>query len=244
MQNKIALVTGAAKRVGACIVKNLHAEGCRVIVHYRGSKQDAEQLVAELNAQRADSAACLQADLSDMQAVSKLAEDAVAVWGGLDILVNNASGYYPTPFGTATVEQWDELFSSNVQAPFFLAQALAPALKASKGVIVSMADVHADRPMKNFPIYCMAKAAVVSMTKSLATALAPDVRVNAVAPGMILWPDENAPPESAREYILKRIALERFGEPQDVAEAIVFLLKQSYVTGQILPVDGGRSLLI
>jgi len=242
LENKVVLVTGAAKRVGAAIATKLHYKGMRVIVHYGGSAKEAERLVNELNDIRDDSAVALQADLNDMQAIDGLAKAAVKQWGSLDALVNNASCFYPTKLGEVTEAQWNELFASNAKAPFFLTQALAEELKQRQGVVINMADIHADRPLQNYPVYCMAKAALVMLTKSLAKELGPDIRVNAIAPGVILWPDGEAVPEAVKQSILKRTALQCFGEPQYVADAVAFLIQQPFITGQILAVDGGRSL--
>ena len=244
MKDKVVLITGAAKRVGACVAKTLHDNGAKVIVHYRGSKTAAEELVDEMNQARPDSALALQADLSDMVAVERLGNEALSVWGKVDALINNASSFYPTALGSVTEKQWADLFSSNVKAPFFLAQTLLSSLKGNKGNIINMVDVHADRPLKDHPVYCMAKAALVSMTKSMAKDLAPDVRVNAIAPGMILWPDDEALDERVEKYLMNRIALKRFGEPKNIAESILFILQQDYMTGQVLAIDGGRTLTI
>ncbi|OGT29931.1 MAG: pteridine reductase [Gammaproteobacteria bacterium RIFCSPHIGHO2_12_FULL_35_23] len=244
MKDKVVLITGAAKRVGACIAKNLHSQGMRVIIHYRASESSAKTLVNELNTIRKNSAACLKAELNNKEVVEVLAEQAQALWGQIDALVNNASSFYPTKLGTATEAQWEDLFASNVKAPFFLAQKLIPTLKVSQGSIVNIADIHADRPLKDYPIYSMAKAALVAMTKAMAKDLAPEIRVNAIAPGMILWPDDAPMDKKIEQYLLNRIALKRFGEPQYIAEAVWFLLQQSYITGQVLAVDGGRSLII
>lgn len=244
MKDKVALITGAAKRVGACIAKQLHAEGIRVIVHYRGSASSAEQLVGTLNGMRENSASLLCADLNDLSSIATIAQEACAIWGHVDILVNNASSFFPTPFGEVNLETWNDLFNSNVRAPFFLSQALLPSLKLNQGCIVNMVDVHADRPMKDHAVYCMAKAALVSMTKALAKDLAPEVRVNGIAPGMVLWPDETPLDPQAEKYLLNRIPLKRFGSPQNIAEAVSFIVKQNYMTGHILNIDGGRTLTI
>ncbi len=244
MKDKVVLITGAAKRVGACVVRTLHASGARVIVHYRGSRSEADKLADELNTVRTDSCVAMQADLTKLEQVKELAEQALAVWGKVDVLVNNASAFYPTPLGSVTEQQWDELFASNVKAPFFLAQSVMESLRSQQGVIVNMVDVHAERPMKDYPVYCMAKAALVMMTKAMARDLAPEVRVNGIAPGMILWPDDEVVDPKTEKYLLNRIALKRFGEPQHIADAIKFLIEHSYLTGQVMAVDGGRSLTI
>ncbi|MGB0723701.1 MAG: pteridine reductase [Gammaproteobacteria bacterium] len=244
MQGRVFLVTGAAKRVGAAISRRLHAAGGRVVVHYRGSETAARELVDELNGLRSDSAASVQADLLDTAGLPALVRSATGVWGRLDGLVNNASSFYPTPMGEATEAHWDDLVGSNMKAPFFLAQATAPELRRNGGAIVSIVDVHAERPMKNHTLYCMAKAGLAMMTKSLARELGPEVRVNGVAPGAILWPSAGLSDE-AKQTILDRTALKRPGNPDDIAGAVVFLMTAApYVTGQILAVDGGRSLNI
>lgn len=244
MKDKVILITGAAKRVGACVARTLHAKGAKVIIHYRGSQQSAEKLIAELNSIREDSACALQADLTNFQQVNELGEQALAVWGHVDVLVNNASAFYSTTLGSVTEQQWDELFSSNVKAPFFLAQTLMTSLQVNQGCIINMVDVHAERPLRDHPVYCMAKAALVMMTKAMARDLAPAVRVNGIAPGMILWPDDEPVNPKTEKYLLNRIALQRFGEPQNIADAILFLIEHNYMTGQVMAVDGGRSLTI
>ena len=240
----VALVTGAAKRIGACIARRLHAAGYDLALHYRSSQVEMDALVAELESVRGGSTLALQADLAEFDRLPELVARSVGQFGRLDALVNNASAYYATPFGTATPTQWDELFASNARAPFFLAQAAAPHLKASGGAIVNIADIYAERPLPGHSVYCMAKAALVMATKSLALELGPEVRVNAIAPGNILWsenPDKAETPELVRE----RTALRRQGEPEDIAGAVLWLLSGSgYVTGQVLAVDGGRNLSI
>ena len=240
----VALITGSARRIGAASARELHARGYRVLIHYHHSSAEADALVAALNGQRTDSAAALQANLRDMSAVKQLAEKALNQWQRLDVLVNNASSFYPTPIGSATEDQFDELFASNLKAPFFLAQALAPALTEARGVIINIADIHAQRPLKNHTLYCMAKAGNIMLTQSLARELAPHVRVNGIAPGAILWPeDESELNAEAKAAILKKIALQRSGEASDIARTLAFLVAEApYITGQILAVDGGRSL--
>ena len=240
----VALLTGAARRIGAVTAKTLHASGYRVIIHYRGSKQEAEALTHELNALRPDSAVALQADLSQLKDVQRLADDTLKQWGRMDALINNASSFYPTPVGEATEDQWNDLMNSNLKAPFFLAQALADALKKTEGAIITMADIHAERPLKNHPIYCAAKAGNVMLTKSLARELAPKVRVNGIASGAILWPEQEAElDDDGKATILDRVPLNRPGDPQDIADTILFLLTRApYITGQIIAVDGGRSV--
>lgn len=242
LTGKVALVTGAAARIGAAISEALHQAGCSVLLHYRHSADAASALAERCNAQRPGSAALLQADLCDMQAVERLAREAVEAHGQLDILINNASSYYPTPLGSATQDQWDDLFGSNARAPFFLSQALAPALREAQGSIVNLVDIHADRPNADHPIYSMAKAANAMMVKSLARDLAPQVRVNGVAPGAALWP-EHFFDDADRQEILKRIPMGRPAGAQQIVNAVMFMLAGSdYITGQILAVDGGRSV--
>lgn len=242
MTRKVVLITGAARRIGAAIAKKLHAEGSNVVIHYRHSAQDALQLCETLNAQRNSSAAAIAADLSDIDAVTALAQKSVDVWGRLDTLINNASSFYPTSIGQSNPEQWQDLFDSNLKAPFFLAQALAAELKKNQGCIINMADIHADRPLKEHTIYCCAKAGNTMLTKSLARELAPEVRVNGIAPGAIMWPEENLS-SSAKNEILERTALKRSGCESDIAGTVNFLVNHApYITGQIIPVDGGRTL--
>jgi len=240
---KTALITGAAKRVGAVTAKKLHSNGYNVVIHYGQSASEAEQLVNALNEKRKNSAVAIQADLSDLSAVSKLSKAAVAQWGGMHALINNASAFYPTPLNESTIKQWDELFNSNAKAPYFLAQSLAGTLAESEGAIVNMVDIHATHPLKHYNLYGMSKAALAFMTKSLAKDLAPHVRVNGIAPGMVMWPDEEIH-ELDREKLLRRIPLKKSGTPDDIANAIAFLVEQPYITGQILAIDGGRSLMV
>lgn len=237
-----ALITGAARRIGACIARQLHHQGYDLILHYRTSATEANTLSQELNAQRADSCTCLKADLNDMQAVEELATQ-VRQQGRLDLLVNNASSFFPTPVDTAAQDDWDLLINSNLRGPFFLSRALAPLLTESQGCIINLVDVHADRGLKGYPIYSIAKAGVKMMTTSLARELAPEVRVNGVSPGAILWPEADAELDhEARQAILSKVPLERTGRPEDIAEAVAFLASAEYITGQVLAVDGGRSI--
>ena len=240
----VALITGAGRRIGAHVARALHAAGHRVIVHYHRSADDANTLVGELNDTRPDSALALSADLADITQLNTLAQRASAHWQRIDVLINNASSFYPTPLGTADVAQWDDLMGSNLKAPFFLAQALMEPLRRAQGCIVNMVDIYAQRPLKDHPIYAAAKAGHVMLTKALALELAPDVRVNAVAPGAILWPEQEGPlAEDNRQSILQRVPMKRRGEPEDIASTILFLISGSpYITGQIITVDGGRSI--
>ena len=241
---KTALVTGSAKRVGAVIAQTLHQAGYNVIIHCRLSRQAADNLAETLNSERADSAEVIQGDLNNETIYNSLIEQAFQCWNRLDVLINNASSFYPTPIGSITLDDWNNLINSNMKAPLFLAQAAAPYLKQTQGSIVNMIDVHAQRPMKDHPVYCAAKAGLAMLTMSLAKELGPEVRVNGVAPGAILWPD-NDMPEHTKNLILERTALKRPGQPIDIAKTILFLIKDAdYITGQIIAVDGGRSLNI
>ncbi|HIY72050.1 MAG TPA: pteridine reductase [Candidatus Luteimonas excrementigallinarum] len=240
----VALVTGAAKRIGAEIARRLHSEGYNLALHYRSSRAEMDALVAALEADRADSVIALQADLAEFDRLPELVAHTVGRWGRLDALVNNASAYYATPIGEATPDQWDELFASNARAPFFLAQAAAPHLARNGGAIVNIIDIYAERPLRGHTVYCMAKAALAMATRSLALELGPEVRVNGVAPGNILW-SENPVKAETLDTVRERTALQRQGQPDDIAEAVHWLLRgNAYVTGQILPVDGGRTLSI
>ena len=242
LQNRVALVTGAAQRIGAQIARVLHGAGMHVALHYHASADAAERLAAELEAARAGSTTTLRADLDDPAAPQALVAQVRSRFGRLDALINNASRFYPTPLGSATATQWDELMGSNLRAPFFLAQAAAPLLRATDGCIVNLVDVHARRPLAGHPIYCMAKAANAMMVKSLARELGPEVRVNGVAPGAILWPDRDLD-DAAKREILDRTALRRTGTVDDIAQAVLYLVRDAdYVTGQILAVDGGRTV--
>lgn len=241
LTNKVVLITGAAHRIGATTARMLHAEGMNILLHYRHSREAADALQAELNDIRPDSVSLLQADLHDTQSLPELIEAAVKVWGRLDVLINNASSFYPTPIGSVTEAQWDDQIGSNLKAPLFLSQAAAPHLRQHQGCIVSIVDIHAERPLKEFPVYSMAKAGLVMLTKSLACELGPEIRVNAVAPGAILWPENLG--EKEKEKIISRTFLKRQGEPEDIAKAILHLVRDAgYVSGQVLTVDGGRSL--
>ncbi|GMR16011.1 MAG: pteridine reductase [Gammaproteobacteria bacterium] len=239
--NPVVLITGAAHRIGATTAKLLHQNDMNIVLHYRGSRQQAQALQKELNDLRENSVILIQADLHITNGLSALIEESVKAWGRLDVLINNASSFYPTKIGKATEEQWDDLIGSNLKAPFFLSQAAAPHLKKNNGCIINIVDIHAERPLKTFPIYSMAKAGLTMMTKSLACELGPEIRVNAVAPGAILWP-ENLD-EVAKQRIVSRTFLKRQGEPNDISKTILYLIKDAgYVTGQIISVDGGRSL--
>ena len=239
---KNVLITGAGKRVGATCARALHDEGCNIVIHYRGSMDGAKLLNEQLNRKRPGSAKLIQADLLNDGALKSLAEDAILAWGGIDVLVNNASAFYTTPMAEVTEQQWHELLGSNLKAPFFLAKYLLSSLKERSGCIVNITDIHAERGLKSYPIYSIAKAGLAAMTKILAKELAPDIRVNAVAPGAILWP-ENDLTDTEKEKILERVALQHQGSSSDIAKAVSFLIRDAdYVTGQIISVDGGRTL--
>jgi pteridine reductase len=239
---KVALITGAAARIGAEVVRTLHGAGMDLVVHYRNSGEAAAALKAELEAARADSVRLARADLLDPSAPAVLMEAIRDFRNRLDVLVNNASSFYPTPLAEATEAQWAELIGTNLRAPFFLAQAAAPMLTAADGCIVNLVDIHAERPHADHPIYSIAKAGNAMMVQSLARELGPRVRVNGVAPGAILWPDQGLS-DSAKETILARTALKRAGAPADIARTVLFLVRDApYVTGQILAVDGGRTI--
>jgi len=242
LNDKVILVTGAARRIGAAIVTCLHENGARVAIHYRGSADDARRLAKNLNSVRADSAAVFQADLLNVEAISSLV-DAVVAWGSrLDGLVNNASGFYPTPVGSITETHWDELVGSNLKAPLFLSQASAEHLRKTNGAIINIVDIHAERPLRDHAVYGSAKAGLAMLTRSLAKDLAPNIRVNGVSPGAIIWPENGMTP-SVQQSILEKIPLARAGEPQDIAGCVLYLLRDAtYITGQIIPVDGGRSI--
>jgi pteridine reductase len=244
MHDGAVLVTGAARRIGAAIARKLHAEGARVIIHCNRSRAEAERLSEQLNQARADSCAVVQCDLLDDEGLVRLVEDATAAFGRLDALVNNASTFYPTPFGQIAAAEWSELVGSNLRAPLFLAQAAAPRLRESQGAIVNLVDIHAERPLKDFVVYSIAKSGLAGLTRALALELGPEIRVNGVAPGAILWPDGDehfAPSERSR--ITAQTPLKRIGSPEDVAGAVKYLLFDApFVTGQILAVDGGRGI--
>jgi pteridine reductase len=242
LNGKVALITGAARRIGAAIATTLHRSGANIAVHYRKSSADAEALAERLNTERPDSAAPFQADLNDIEALPSLVERVVAWHGTLDVLVNNASSFYPTPPGEITQAHWDDLLGSNLKAPLFLSQAALPALREAGGAIINLIDVHAQRPLRNHAVYGSAKAGLAMLTRSLAKDLAPEVRVNGVSPGAILWP-ENGMDDATRETILKQIPLARPGQPEDIAGCVLYLVRDAtYVTGQIIAVDGGRSI--
>jgi len=239
---KAALITGAARRVGAAIAQALHGAGANVVLHYRSSAEQALALARQLNGIRPGSATTAACDLLDCAALAALAQTAADAFGGLDILVNNASSFYPTPLGSIGEAQWDDLIGTNLKAPLFLAQAAAGALRERRGLIVNLADIHGLRPLRRHPVYCVAKAGLIMLTKSLARELGPQVRVNAIAPGPVMWP-ESGVDAHLREEIVARTALKRTGSAADVARALLFFACEApFVTGQVLAVDGGRSI--
>jgi pteridine reductase len=240
--NKNVLITGAAKRIGASCARMLHSEGYNIILHYRSSKQAALAIFNELNENRPGSVKLIQADLLKMDELKMLAKKAELAWGGLNVLVNNASAFYPQQFEEVLDENWDELLGCNLKAPFFLSQALTKTLINNKGCIVNIIDIHAERGLKGYPVYSISKAGLVALTKVLAKELGPKIRVNGVSPGAILWPENNSDEQEQTE-ILQRITLSRCGEPEDIAKTVRFLVADAnYITGQIINVDGGRTL--
>lgn len=242
LTGKVALITGAAQRIGAQIARSLHAQGIDLFLHYRSSKKAAEALRSELEASRPGSVMIFQADLNRCIEFAGMIERVRAFRGRLDVLVNNASSFYPTPLGDASEEQWDDLIGSNLKGPFFLTREAAPMLRSTKGCVINLVDIHAQRPLKDHSIYSIAKAGNAMMIKSLAREMGPWVRVNGIAPGAILWPEEGLSKDT-RSEILARTALERAGSPEDITRTLVFLVRDAdYVTGQIIAVDGGRTL--
>ena len=242
LTDKVILITGGVHRLGAQTARTLHSHGANLVLHYRSSRERALQLQKELNQQRKDSVVLVQADLLDDTKLPVIIKNAVAAWGKLDVLINNASSFYPTPMGTVDQEQWTDLIGTNLKAPFFLAQAAAPYLQQQHGCIVNIVDIHADRPLKRYAVYSIAKAGLVMLTKSLAYELGPEVRVNAIAPGAILWPESEID-DVTKQRIISRTFLKRRGDPSNIANAAVFLIRDAvYTTGHVLNVDGGRSL--
>ncbi len=245
LAGKTVIVTGAARRVGAAIARRLHAAGANLMLHYKSAEPDAVALQSELNASRKDSVALVRADLLDIAGLAEIVRNTVVRFDRIDALVNNASSFFPTPVGDISDEHWDDLIGTNLKAPLFLAQAAAPHLKKAGGCIVNITDIHAERPLKNYVVYSIAKAGLAGMTRSLARELGPDIRVNGVAPGPILWPEDDAFDEVSRQRIVSHTLLKRAGEPDDLARAVYFLIAEApYVTGQIIAVDGGRSVSI
>lgn len=243
-KSRVALVTGAARRIGACIADTLHTRGFTVFLHYHSSSEAVDELADRLNTLRPHSAFPVQAGLGDMEEIKRLAARVKTHTGQLDLMVNNASQFFPTSVGETSVEQWDDLMDSNLRGPYFLVQALLPELTSAGGSVVNLLDVHAVRPMPGHAVYCMAKAGLQMMTLALAKDLGPQIRVNGVAPGAILWPEQESN-SAAQQAILDKTVMGRAGRPEDIASAVVYLgLDAPYVTGQILAVDGGRSLNI
>lgn len=241
LEGKVALITGAARRIGAELARTLHAAGLAVVLHYRSSGAEAAALAASLNATRPRSAVTLEADLLETSRLGRLAAEAAGAFGRLDVLVNNASSFFPTPLGRIEEREWEDLIGTNLKAPLFLSQAAAPALKAARGLVINLVDIHGLRPLREYAVYSIAKAGLIALTRALARELAPEVRVNAVAPGPVMWP-ESLDPELQTE-IISHTLLKRAGSPLDVARAVLFFVQDApYVTGQILAVDGGRSL--
>jgi pteridine reductase len=244
LHNKTMLITGGAKRVGAAICRLLHAHGANLMIHYRSSVNEARALQAELNLQRPNSVAIIHGDLLNLSVLPSLVKETIHQFGRLDVLINNASSYYPTEIGEIDETQWNDLVGSNLKAPMFLSQAAAPELKKNHGCIVNITDMHVERPKKGYVVYSVAKAGLVTLTKSLAHELSPDVRVNAVAPGPVMWPEDNPQfDEVYRQRVISQTLLKRIGEPNDVAKAVKFLIQDApFITGQVIAVDGGRSL--
>lgn len=246
LTGKVALISGGGKRIGACLAQTLHGAGMTVAIHYRHSAQSAQQLQQQLLQIRPDSALIIQADLSNASDLKALISRLVQRAGRLDALVNNAAAFYPTPISTANEQQWQQLIDTNLKAPFFLSQAAAPYLTKTHGSIINIVDIYADRPLPEHPIYCATKAGLVSLTKSFAQSLAPQVRVNGIAPGAILWPTshDNGGDKAAQQSILSNIPLQTTGTPQAIGDAALFLIQSAnYITGQIINIDGGRTVV-
>jgi pteridine reductase len=242
LTGKTALITGAARRVGAQIARTLHGAGANLVIHYRNSARDAEALAAELGAARPNSVTIIQADLLDVANLPLLVEAAVGTFGGLDVLVNNASTFYPTKIAEITPQAFDDLLGTNLKVPMFLSQAAVPALRKSRGLIINIVDIHALRPLRNYTVYCTAKAGLHMLTRSLAKELGPEIRVNGISPGPVLWPEGQGDTRE-RDKIIERTVLKRMGDPTDVARtALFFAAHAPFITGQVLAVDGGRSV--
>jgi pteridine reductase len=244
LQGKVVLITGGARRVGAAICRLLHASGAELMIHYRTSDGEARALQAELNLQRPQSVAIIQGDLHNLPMLTGLVQETVSHFGRLDVLINNASSYYPTEIGEIGEREWNDLIGSNLKAPLFLSQAASAELRRQHGCIVNITDMHVERPKKGYVVYSVAKAGLVTLTKSLAHELGPEVRVNAVAPGPVLWPEDNPQfDELYRQRVISQTLLKRVGEPEDIAKAVRFLIEDApFITGQVIAVDGGRSL--
>ncbi len=244
MQDKVILITGGAKRVGASICRLLHAGGANLMIHYRSSVNEARMLQAELNLKRPNSVTIIQGDLLNLAVLPSLVFETVQNFGRLDVLINNASSYYATELGQINDVAWEDLIGSNLKAPLFLSQAAAPELKKNNGSIINITDMHVERPKKGYIVYSVAKAGLVTLTRSLAHELGPEVRVNAVAPGPVMWPEDNPQfDEVYRQRVISQTLLKRIGEPEDIAKAVKFLIQDApFMTGQVIAVDGGRSL--
>jgi pteridine reductase len=243
LQGKAVLITGAARRVGAAMARTLQAAGANVMIHYRKSETEARTLVRELNSVRGGSAAMVSGDLLEIRKLGKLVDETIKTFGQLDVLINNASTFYPTPVGEITEDHWEDLLGTNLKVPLFLAQAAAPALRATRGLVLNIADIHGMRPLRRYTTYSVAKAGLIMLTKSLARELGPQqVRVNAICPGPVMWPEDRAD-RALQKKIVDRTQLKRAGAPEDVARAALFLCADApYITGQVLAVDGGRSV--
>ena len=243
LEGKVAVITGGARRIGASIARTLHHEGMKLVIHYHESADAARELQAELHHHRSDSVLLVGTDLLDPAKLEKLVSQATTEFGQLDVLVNNASSFYPTPIGQTTDKQWEELIGVNLKAPYFLSQAAAGALTESNGCIINLVDIYAERPLKNHPVYNVAKAGLIGLTRTLARELGPEVRVNAVSPGAILWPEGDVD-EIAQQRLISRTPLKRTGNPTDIAQTVLFLVRDAeFLTGQIVNVDGGRSIV-
>ncbi len=242
--NPVAFITGAARRIGASIARNLHFHNYNVVIHYHHSSSEAFALAKELNSLRPDSAFCIHGDLLNTALLKDLVQESAQVWQRLDVLVNNASTFYPTPIGEINEVQWGDLMGSNLKAPLFLTQAAMPYLKQQKGNVINIIDIHAKRPMLNHSVYSIAKAGLAMLTKSMALELAPEIRVNGISPGANIWPEGQNQIDSEKQIkLVAKIPLKRVGEPEDIADSIKFLLDNTYITGQIIAIDGGKSLL-
>jgi pteridine reductase len=244
LKDKVILITGGAKRVGAAICRLLHANGAQLMIHYRSSTSEARALQAELNLKRANSVAIIQGDLLNLAVLPSMVQETIKHFGKLDVLINNASSYYATEIGEIDDDQWEDLVGSNLKAPLFLSQAASPELRKQHGCIINITDMHVERPKKGYIVYSVAKAGLVTLTKSLAHELSPEVRVNAVAPGPVMWPEDNPQfDEVYRQRVISQTLLKRIGEPDDVAKAVKFLIQDApFITGLVIAVDGGRSL--
>lgn len=244
LQDKVVLITGGAKRVGAAICRMLHAGGARLMIHYRSSQAEARALQSELNLKRPQSVVIIEADLHNVPMLERLVQETVKHFGRLDVLINNASSYYPTEIGDIDAQEWDDLMGSNLKAPLFLSQAAAQELRKQRGCIINITDKHVERPKKGYVVYSVAKAGLTTLTQSLARELGPEIRVNAVAPGPVLWPEDNPQfDEVYRQRVISQTLLKRIGAPEDVAKAVRFLIQDApFITGQVIAVDGGRSL--